>query len=339
MQPLLEVTDLRVSFPSASPQEAPVQAVRGVSFSLNKGEVLGIVGESGSGKSVSTAAIPGLLPLHAQTSGSVRFDGQELLHQPVSVLRRYRGRRIGMIFQEPGRSYDPLQNISAVFYETFRCSEPCITRAESDSRAAALLAETGLAGAAERLYSFPHQFSGGQLQRISIALALAQNCGLLIADEPTTALDVTIQAQIIALLKRLRETRGIAILFISHDMDAVAAVADRIMVMYAGLVMETGSRSHILSHARHPYTQALLDAAPRFGSHYALSRLRSIPGRVCDPRWPPSGCPFAERCPRAIPECRTELPALLAPQGVCAEGLCRCIMQTKRSQEEQNSER
>lgn len=321
---LLQIQDLTVTFSSASPHVPALQAVRGISYSLKKGEILGIVGESGSGKSVSTTAIPGLLPSSAELSGSILFDGTELLNQPQAVLRRYRGGRIGMIFQEPGRSYDPLQNIGAVFHETFRCSQPNISRLQSDMLAAQLLAETGLQDAVQRLRSFPHQFSGGQLQRIGIALALAQNCDLLIADEPTTALDVTIQAQIVELLKKLQQKRGIAILFISHNIDIVAAIANRIMVMYGGLIMETGTTEYILNSCSHPYTQALLQAAPRFGSHYSQSRLVSIPGKVCDPRRPPAGCPFAPRCRKAQDICKTVLPQL--KQRTTGNSACRCFL-------------
>lgn len=318
---LLQVSDLRVSFPSFDKALPPIQAVRGLSFSLCRGEVLGIVGESGSGKSVSTTAIPGLLPSHAEVSGSILFEGTELVGRPPSFLRGYRGTKIGMIFQEPGRSQDPLQRIGDVFFETLRASNPHITKEAAYEQAAALLEETGLAGARDRLSSFPHQFSGGQLQRVGIALALAQNCSLLIADEPTTALDVTIQSQIISLLKSLQKKRGISILFISHDIDVVSAVSDRIMVMYAGLAMETGKTENILRFPRHPYTQALLNSAPAFGSHYADKRLVSIPGLVCNPRYPPRGCPFSERCAYRRPACDEAIPALDEQ----ADGSTRCL--------------
>jgi peptide/nickel transport system permease protein len=272
---------------------------------LQKGETLGIVGESGSGKSVSTLAIPGLLPKNASVNGSIVYEGNELTGLGIKELREYRGKKIGMIFQEPGRSYDPLQNMGSVFFETFRNSEPKITKEESAKRAAALLEETGLDNGIERLINFPHQFSGGQLQRIGIALALAQGCELLIADEPTTALDLTIQKQIVELLKTLRRTRNISIIFISHDIDLVAEISDRIMVMYGGLVMESGSADEIINNPRHPYTIALLAASPRFGSHYSKERLLTIPGKVTDPANPESGCPFAPRCAHNA----TEFPA------------------------------
>jgi peptide/nickel transport system permease protein len=314
--PLLEVADLRVDFTVLRGRErVSVQAVRGLSFTLNRGECLGIVGESGSGKSVSTLAIPALLPKNADVRGSIRYEGTELSGMGTAasnlrLAREYRGKKIGMIFQEPGRSYDPLQNIGSVFFETFRNSEPAITKAEALEKAAALLAETGLDRGRERLSNFPHQFSGGQLQRIGIALSLAQGCELLIADEPTTALDVTIQQQIVDLLKTLRRGRGISIIFISHDIDLVAEISDRVMVMYGGLEMEAGAAADITGSPRHPYTQALLAASPRFGSHYSRGRLLTIPGRVADPAHPEPGCPFAPRCAQAASECTAGVPPL-----------------------------
>ena len=311
-QSLLRVKDLTVNFTVLRGQERiSVQAVRGVSFEIGKGEILGIVGESGSGKSVSVQAVPGLLPKNAGTSGSILYDGDEILGLPTKALRAYRGKKIGMIFQEPGRSYDPLQNMEKVFFETFRNSKPEISREEAREKAVALLGETGLANGRERLSNFPHQFSGGQLQRIGIALALAQGCELLIADEPTTALDVTIQKQIIELLKNLRESRGLSIIFISHDIDLVTDISDRLMVMYGGLVMETAASEAVArGKSLHPYTKALLAASPRFGSHYTQERLQVIPGRVTDPSNPETGCPFAPRCVQADSSCREKIPPL-----------------------------
>jgi peptide/nickel transport system permease protein len=292
-----------------------VQAVRGLSFGLERGETLGIVGESGSGKSAATLAIPRLLPKNASVDGSVRYGGVELTGLGEPALREYRGAKIGMIFQEPGRSYDPLQSIEKVFLETFRAGEPGIAKAAAREKAAALLAEAGLEKGLERLSNFPHQFSGGQLQRIGIALALARNCEVLIADEPTTALDVTIQRQIVDLLKGLRESRRISIIFISHDLDLVADISGRIMVMYGGLAMETGSAAEIAARPLHPYTRALLAASPRFGSHYSRDPLVPVPGRVADPANPGPGCPFAPRCPRARPACSAALPPLREAEG------------------------
>ena len=313
---LLAVNDLAVTFSVLRGRDfVGIHAVRGLSFTLQKGETLGIVGESGSGKSVSVLAIPGLLPNSASISGSVCYEGKELAGLGVRALREYRGKKIGIIFQEPGRSFDPLQNIGSVFLETFRNSEPEITKEESAKRAAALLEETGLDNGRERLINFPHQFSGGQLQRIGIALALAQGCELLIADEPTTALDLTIQKQITELLKTLRRTRNISIIFISHDIDLVAEISDRIMVMYGGLVMESAGAAEIIGSPRHPYTKALLAASPRFGSHYSKEPLLTIPGKVSDPANPEPGCPFAPRCTQTRPECAQTVPSLLAENG------------------------
>jgi peptide/nickel transport system permease protein len=313
---LLAVKELFVDFSVLRGKEhITVQAVRGLSFSLQKGETLGIVGESGSGKSVSTLAIPGLLASNTTLRGSILYEGRELTCLGTEALREYRGKKIGMIFQEPGRSYDPLQNMGNVFFETFRNSDSTITKEESDKKAVALLEETGLDNGMERLSNFPHQFSGGQLQRIGIALALAQGCELLIADEPTTALDLTIQKQIVELLKNLRGTRNISIIFISHDIDLVAEISDRIMVMYGGLAMESGTAAEITNNPRHPYTKALLAASPRFGSHYSKERLLTIPGKVTDPSSPESGCPFAPRCTEAAPECSLAIPSLQTKDG------------------------
>jgi peptide/nickel transport system permease protein len=325
--PLLTINDLHINFSILRGKELiSIQAVRGLSFTLQKGETLGIVGESGSGKSVSTLAIPGLLPRNASICGSICYEGKELIRLGTEALREYRGKKIGMIFQEPGRSFDPLQNMGSVFLETFRNSEPEITKEDATTRAVALLEETGLNNGMERLSNFPHQFSGGQLQRIGIALALAQGCELLIADEPTTALDLTIQKQIVYLLKKLRHTRNISIIFISHDIDLVAEISDRIMVMYGGLVMETASAAEITTDPQHPYTAALLAASPRFGSHYSKERLLTIPGKVSDPASPESGCPFAPRCTKAKTECTLTVPELRSENG----RELRCIMLTQK---------
>jgi peptide/nickel transport system permease protein len=326
---LLEVKDLRVTFSILLGTEViAVEAVRGVSFNLGKGETLGIVGESGSGKSVTTQAIPGLLPHNAEVTGSVLYAGKEILGLRTKELRAFRGKKIGMIFQEPGRSYDPLQNIGKVFIETMKNSDPAITKATALNKAAVLLNEVGLPNGRERLSNFPHQFSGGQLQRIGIALALAQGCELLIADEPTTALDVTIQKQIVDLLKTLRRTRRISIIFISHDIDLVADISDRILVMYGGLLMEAASSGDIISNAAHPYTKALLAASPRFGSHYDKERLKVIPGKVADPVNPEPGCPFAPRCAEIGDECHWAIPPMVEIEdddGIYTGRSFRCV--------------
>ena len=305
---LLSVENLHVTFRILRGKSwIPVYAARGVSFYLKKGEILGLVGESGSGKSVSTTAIPGLLPSNATAQGQILYNDNgnivDLMSLSQNELRNYRGNKIALIFQEPGRSFDPLQNIGKVFWETFRVTEPEITKEEADKKTVALLSEVGLPDPEGRLKAYPHQFSGGQLQRIGIALALAQNCELLIADEPTTALDVTIQAQIVSLLLRLKKERDLSIIFISHNINLVAQISDRIAVMYGGQIMETGESSQILNHPRHPYTQALVQALPEFGSHYTKQKMISIPGRVTDPANPEKGCPFAPRCTFAKEQC------------------------------------
>ncbi len=249
-----------------------VHAVRGISYDLRRGEILGIVGESGSGKSVSTTAIPGLLPKNAVFSGHIIFDGIDLSELSQKQLREYRGKKIGLIFQEPGRSFDPLQNIGNVFHEVFQNLTPDITKEESDLKAEKLLKEVGLPDPKKRLQNFPHQFSGGQLQRIGIALALAQGCSLLIADEPTTALDVTISMQIVGLLSELRKTRNLSILFISHDIDLVANISDRIVVMHNGIIEEQGEAKEVLENPKAEYTKHLLSTRPQFGQHYTIQR-------------------------------------------------------------------
>ncbi len=301
----LSIQNLRVSFTvQRGASQTIIKAVRGVSFSMKKGEILGVVGESGSGKSVTTQTIPALHPANASISGKIFFDGTELTALSQKEIRAFRGKRIACIFQEPGRSFDPLQNIGSVFFEAFKNSDAKITREEADKKTVKLLSEVGLPDPEKRLKSFPHQFSGGQLQRIGIALALAQDCELLIADEPTTALDVTIQAQIVGLLADLRKSRGLSIIFISHNINLVAGLCDRIIVMYGGLIMEEGESSQIMENPRHPYTKALLASSPKFGSHYSTEKLASIPGRVTDPVNPESGCPFAPRCKFVSEECK-----------------------------------
>jgi len=303
---LLQIQDLRVDFESLDSRQSATRAVRGISYFVRRGEILGIVGESGSGKSVSTTAIPGLLPANARVSGKIFFCGTELTALSQKELRAYRGKKIALILQEPGRSFDPLQNVGSVFYELYKNNEPQITKKESDERAAKILGEVGLPDPQKRLKNYPHQFSGGQLQRIGIALALAQNAELLIADEPTTALDVTIQAQIVNLLLDLKKKRGLSIIFISHNIDLVAQISDRMIVMYGGKIMEEGSAADVCQRPKNPYTQALLSALPKFGTSYTDQKLLSIPGSVVDPKNPPPGCPFEPRCTFVKEECKAQ---------------------------------
>ncbi len=302
---LLSVQNLEVTFKILRGTKfIPVYAVRGISYEVYKGEILGIVGESGSGKSVSTTAIPGLLPQNSYSTGHIYFEGIDLTKLSKNQIRSYRGNKIALIFQEPGRSFDPLQNIGSVFFETYRNQNPKITKQESEQKAVLILKEVGLPDPMAKLKSYPHQFSGGQLQRIGIALALAQDCKLLIADEPTTALDVTIQSQIVSLLLKLKKERQLSIIFISHNINLVAQISDRIAVMYGGKIMEIEDSKKIIENPSHPYTQALVKALPEFGSHYTKSKMISIPGRVTDPANPEPGCPFAPRCSCATEECK-----------------------------------
>ncbi|MCQ2597022.1 MAG: dipeptide/oligopeptide/nickel ABC transporter permease/ATP-binding protein [Treponema sp.] len=274
---LLEVRNLEVTFlmnKGNSYYEIP--AVKKISYCLNQGEILGIVGESGSGKSVSSTAIPALLPENALVKGQIFYKGTDILSLSEKEKREYRGKKIGYIFQEPGRSFDPLQNMGSVFFETFQNLEPSITKEAAYEKAAALLSEVGIPDAYSRLKNFPHQFSGGQLQRIGIALALAQNCEILIADEPTTALDVTIQAQIVSLLLRLKEERNLSVIFISHNINLVAEISDRILVMYQGHIVESGKAQDVIKNPEHPYTKALIASVPEFGSHYTKEKMTFI---------------------------------------------------------------
>lgn len=252
--------------------EEIIHAVKGISYDVKKGEILGIVGESGSGKSVSTTAIPGLLPKNAIRKGHIVFDGVDMTKLSQNQLREYRGKKIGLIFQEPGRSFDPLQNMGSVFLEVFRNMDPDISKEAAFKKAEKLLEEVGLPDPKSRLQNFPHQFSGGQLQRIGIALALAQGCSLLIADEPTTALDVTISMQIVGLLQKLRKTRNLSIIFISHDIDLVSNISDRIVVMHNGIIEEQGDAEEVFNNPQAEYTKHLLSTRPRFGQHYTTQR-------------------------------------------------------------------
>lgn len=297
----LSIENLFVSFEVfRQNKRSVIDAVKGVSFSMKKGEVLGIVGESGSGKSVTTTAIPCLLQENANISGKIFFNGKDVLSLSKEECRHLRGKKIGMIFQEPGRSFDPLQTIGSIFLETFRVSDKNISKEESNKKAKELLQEVGIPDAENRLSSYPHQFSGGQLQRIGIALAISQNPELLIADEPTTALDVTIQAQIISLLMSLQKKRNLSIIFISHDIELVSKISNRIIVMYGGKIMEEITLQKIATSdelkdelksdeifpknefaqieklATHPYTKALLSCQPKFGMHYTSEKLTFV---------------------------------------------------------------
>ena len=328
--PPYEVVGLTVTFAT---ERGPLYAVRGVDLEIHAGTVVGLVGESGSGKSVTAQALLRLLPPHARvTAPRLRFRGTDVLTMPPAELQRLRGGRVGMIFQEPARSFDPIYSIERSLAETLHTHRPELDPEALRARSVALLQEVGIVEAERRLASFPHQFSGGMLQRVMIAHALAADPEVLIADEPTTALDVTVQAQVVELLLRLRAARGLGILFISHDLALVGQVADRLVVMYGGLVMEHGPAAAVLHTPRHPYTRALLDAHLPLGVHYTEQPLHAIPGNVPDPLHPEPGCPFAPRCALAEARCscaippliseRTDLPAAAAAQPT-AGAACR----------------
>ena len=307
--PLYDVTGLTVTFIT---ERGPLHAVRGVDLEIHAGTVVGLVGESGSGKSVTAQSLLRLLPPHAQVNAPrLNFRGEDVVTMRAAALQRLRGGRVGMIFQEPARSFDPIYSIERSLAETLHTHRPELDPAALRARSVALLEEVGIAEAERRLASFPHQFSGGMLQRVMIAHALAADPEVLIADEPTTALDVTVQAQVVDLLLRLRAARGLAILFISHDLALVGQIADRLVVMYGGLVMEQGPARAVLHAPHHPYTRALLDAHLPLGVHYSEQPLHAIPGNVPDPLHPEPGCPFAPRCAVAEARCARAIPPLL----------------------------
>ena len=320
---LLEVRDLRVDFAT---QHGVLQAVRGVDFSLAEGEVLGIVGESGSGKSVTAHTLLRLVAGNGRVaSGEIRYRGREVLAMKQAELRRYRGGEVSIVFQEPGRSFDPIYSIGRALEETLRVHRPGLSREQVRARSLELLREVHVPQAEERLGNFPHQLSGGLLQRVMLALALASDPKVLVADEPTTALDVTIQAQIVDLVLELKERRNLAILFISHNLALVGSIADRILVMYAGLALEHGPIDEVLRRPRHPYTRALLDALLGPGDHYTAGPLATIPGSVPDPHSPEQGCPFAPRCALAAEACRAAVPGLAADRGAADGHMHRCV--------------
>jgi len=303
---LLEVDNLEVSFPT---QDGQVAAVRGVSYTLNSGEVLGIVGESGSGKSVTSLAVMGLLPGSAQITGSVRYRGQELLGQSDPSMSRVRGKGVAMIFQDPMTSLDPVYRVGFQIEETLRVHDKRLSRKAAEARAIELLELVGIPNARGRVRSYPHEFSGGMRQRVVIAIAMANQPDVIIADEPTTALDVTVQAQILEVLDTALQETGAAMVLITHDLGVVAGVADRVLVMYAGRPVEIGSVEDIYYEPRMPYTLGLLGSLPRLDST-GRERLTPIIGSPPSLVNMPPGCPFAPRCPLHIAECDAAEPPL-----------------------------
>jgi peptide/nickel transport system ATP-binding protein len=305
--PLLEVRHLRVEFPT---RRGKLVALDDVSFDIAPGEILGVVGESGAGKSLTGAAIIGLLdPPGRVASGEIRFDGRRIDNLPYEEMRKVRGRHIGAIFQDPLTSLNPLYTIGRQLTETILTHLP-VSAAEARQRAIRLLQETGIPAAEARIDQYPHQFSGGMRQRVVIALALAAEPRLIVADEPTTALDVSIQAQIISLLKRLCKDHGAAVMLVTHDMGVIAETCDRVAVMYAGRVAEIGPVRDVIHSPAHPYTVGLMGSIPAMDED--RERLLQIDGAMPRLTAIPAGCAFNPRCPRAFEPCYRERPELMA---------------------------
>jgi peptide/nickel transport system ATP-binding protein len=303
---LLEVRDLRVRLATA---RGPADALRGLGFSMARGETLGLIGESGCGKSMTALALMGLLPPGARLSGSARFKGQELVEMDDGAYSRLRGNRIAMVFQEPMTALNPLHTIGAQVAEPLRLHLG-LSGAAARAQALRLLDRVQLPGAAQRLDSHAHQLSGGQRQRVGLAMALACAPDLLIADEPTTALDVTTQAEILDLLAELVRDGGMALLLISHDLGVMARSVARLLVMYGGTVVESGPTRAVFERLAHPYTRGLFGARPRLGQSRG-QRLATIPGRVPELADLPAGCPFADRCELVIDACRAAMPPVV----------------------------
>ncbi|GGL94743.1 MULTISPECIES: ABC transporter ATP-binding protein [Micromonospora] len=307
MDPLLQVTDLRVSFPGGS---GPVHAVNGVSLTLTAGRTLAVLGESGSGKSVTAQAVMGILDVPpARVAGSVTLRGRELLTLSPRDRDRVSGEEIGMVFQDAMAALNPVFTVGDQLTELLRVRRG-LSRADARRRAVELLDRVRIPAATDRVKDYPHQFSGGMRQRVMIALAIALEPAVLIADEPTTALDVTVQAQVMELIAEIQRDSGMALLLITHDLGVVAEVADDVAVMYAGRIVERGTVEQIFDGPAHPYTEGLLASMPRVDR--TDEQLYAIPGAPPNPARLPSGCPFHLRCHRVTDECRTTLPALEA---------------------------
>lgn len=304
---LLEVKNLRVEIPT---RRGTLLAIDDVSFSIEPGEVLGVVGESGAGKSLTGASIIGLLePPSRVAAGEIWLEGVRIDNLPYEQMRRIRGKKIGAIFQDPLTSLNPLYTISKQLTETIKVHTD-MTAAEARTRAIELLTEVGIPAAEKRIDSYPHEFSGGMRQRVVIALALCANPTLIVADEPTTALDVSIQAQIIALIKRLCEEHKTAVMLITHDMGVIAETADRVAVMYVGRIVEIGRVRDVIKHPKHPYTEGLMGSIPVLG--HDVERLQQIDGSMPRLTEIPQGCAFNLRCPHAHDRCFKDRPDLMA---------------------------
>ena len=312
--PVLDVRGLSVTFTTES---GTVSAVDNVDLTLAPGEIVGIVGESGCGKSVTAMSLAGLLPRSARVSGSARLQGTELIGAPESVLRAARGQSIAYIFQEPMSSLNPVLTVGRQIGEVLQVHEG-LSRKQARARAVELLTLVGIPSPLQRVDNYPHQLSGGMRQRVMIAMAVACGPTVLVADEPTTALDVTVQAGILDVLRELRDRLGTSILFITHDLGVIADVADRVVVMYAGRVVERAPVDELFAHPQHHYTAGLLVATPTPGRHAGTDRLQEIPGLVPVLSTQPDACTFAERCPAADAQCLGSAPALSSDHDVAA---------------------
>jgi oligopeptide/dipeptide ABC transporter ATP-binding protein len=301
---LLKVKDLKTTFYS---KDNKIEAVRGVNIEINSGEILGIVGESGSGKSVLMKSVIGILPKNAKIdSGEVYFEEKNILNLSNKEMRKIKGKEIAMIFQDPMTALNPLKKIGDHIIEVL-VRHRGVNKKEAKKMAIDVLKDVGIPMAEKRIDQYPHEFSGGMRQRVLIAMALACDPKLLIADEPTTALDVTIQAQILELLKELKDKNNMSIILITHDLGVVASLCNRIAVMYGGLIMEEGTTEEIFYSSKHPYTKALLNSIPKVNGDEKV-RLEPIKGSAPSLLNPPKGCPFAERCAFAKPECSNGIP-------------------------------
>src|SRR3954447_23998842 len=327
-EPLLAVSDLRVEFAT---EDGVVHAVDGVDFDLRPGEILGIVGESGSGKSVTAHTVMGLTRSpNASISGSVRFHGMDLVTASEEEMQSIRGREISMIFQDPMTSLNPVYTVGDQIVEQIQAHQE-VPKDEAKNRAAELLSSVGIPNATERVDNYPYEFSGGMRQRAMIAMALALEPRILIADEPTTALDVTIQAQILALIQRLNEERGLAVILITHDLGVIAEVADRVLVMYAGQIVEEGTLDDIFYDPQHPYTWGLMGSLTRLHQS-PPDRPPQSSGQPPSLLAPPGGCRFRPRCPHAFEKC-VELPALERRLPNADMHLDRCWLDPKDKKE------
>ena len=327
---LLEVEDLEVSFRT---EEGVVRAVDGVSFSVRPGEVLAIVGESGSGKSVTVMTMMGLTRgPNATFGGHARFGGTDLVTASDAELRKVRGAQISMVFQDPMSSLNPVYRIGNQIAEQILVHNPEMSKAQALDRSVELMERVGIPRAGERARAYPHQFSGGMRQRVMIAMALSCSPKLLIADEPTTALDVTIQAQIMNELRKLRQDTGTGIILVTHDLGVVADIADRVLVMYSGRVVEEGTLDQLFYDPQHPYTWGLLGSIARVDRD-RNTRLPAIPGLPPSLLAPPPGCHFAPRCPHAFDRCRAGVPPLEARLPAASDHLDRCILDVDRKRQ------